>query len=117
MLAPLLQGCSNHKECRVIWLGLRKDKIEFSISFQRCDEELRERLQASSVGDLRSGLEDKATSAYHSVSSTLSGLFCRHPHKTKAGICPLHLPEHTAITDSATVPLKITALDIYGQYG
>ena len=50
-------------------------KIEFSISFQRCDEDLRERLQASSVSDLLSGLKDKATSAYNSASSTLSGLF------------------------------------------
>ena len=50
-------------------------KIEFSISFQRCDEDLRERLQASSVGDLLSGLKDKSTSAYNSASSTLSGLF------------------------------------------
>lgn len=49
-------------------------KIEFSISFQRCDEDLRERLQASSVGDLLSGLKDKATTAYNSASSTLSGL-------------------------------------------
>ncbi|MEN3258527.1 phage tail protein [Sodalis endosymbiont of Spalangia cameroni] len=46
-------------------------KIEFAISFQRCDEDLRERLQASAVGDLLSGLKDKAASA----SQALSGLF------------------------------------------
>ncbi|EFA9397337.1 tail fiber protein [Escherichia coli] len=32
-------------------------KIEFTISFQRCDEDLRERLQSASVGDLLSNLK------------------------------------------------------------
>lgn len=50
-------------------------KIEFTIDFQRCDEDLRERLQSSSVGDLLTGLKDKATSAYKSASGALSGLF------------------------------------------
>lgn len=49
-------------------------KIEFSISFQRCDEDLRERLQSSSVGDLLTGLKDGANMAYNSINSTLSGL-------------------------------------------
>lgn len=49
-------------------------KIEFSISFQRCDEDLRERLQSSSVGDLLTGLKDGANTAYNSINNTLSGL-------------------------------------------
>lgn len=49
-------------------------KIEFSISFQRCDEDLRERLQSSSVGDLLTGLKDGANTAYSSINSTLTGL-------------------------------------------
>ncbi|HCW0178823.1 TPA: phage tail protein [Citrobacter freundii] len=49
-------------------------KIEFSISFQRCDEDLRERLQSSSVGDLSTGLKDGANTAYNSINSTLTGL-------------------------------------------
>lgn len=49
-------------------------KIEFSISFQRCDEDLRERLQSSSVGDLLTGLKDRANTAYNSINSTLSGM-------------------------------------------
>jgi len=52
-----------------------KVKIEFSISSQRCDKNLRQRLQASSVSDLLSDLKDKTTSAYNSASSSLSGLF------------------------------------------
>ncbi|EAA4438585.1 phage tail protein [Salmonella enterica] len=49
-------------------------KIEFSISFQRCDEDLRERLQSSSVGDLLTGLKDSANAAFNSINSKLSGL-------------------------------------------
>ena len=49
-------------------------KIEFSISFQRCDEDLRERLQSSSVGDLLTCLKDGANTAYNSINSTLPGL-------------------------------------------
>lgn len=49
-------------------------KIEFSISFQRCDEDLRERLQSSSVGDLLTGLKDGANAAFNSINSKLSGL-------------------------------------------
>ncbi|EAB4399932.1 phage tail protein [Salmonella enterica subsp. enterica serovar Senftenberg] len=49
-------------------------KIEFSISFQRCDEDLRERLQSSSVSDLLNGLNDKASAAYDSVNGAISGL-------------------------------------------
>ena len=49
-------------------------KIEFSISFQRCDEDLRERLQSSSVGDLLTGLKDGANTAYSSINSTLTGM-------------------------------------------
>ncbi|EBB2208236.1 oxidoreductase, partial [Salmonella enterica] len=49
-------------------------KIEFSISFQRCDEDMRERLQSSSVSDLLNGLKDKASAAYDSVNGAISGL-------------------------------------------
>ncbi|HEA0862668.1 TPA: phage tail protein [Salmonella enterica] len=49
-------------------------KIEFSISFQRCDEDMRERLQSSSVSDLLNGLKDKASAAYDSVNGAVSGL-------------------------------------------
>ncbi|EAM2258413.1 phage tail protein [Salmonella enterica] len=49
-------------------------KIEFSISFQRCDEDMRERLQSSSVSDLLNGLKDKASAAYGSVNNAISGL-------------------------------------------
>lgn len=49
-------------------------KIEFSISFQRCDEDLRERLQSSSVSDLLTGLKDGVNTAYNSINSTLPGL-------------------------------------------
>lgn len=49
-------------------------KIEFSISFQRCDEDVREQLQSSSVSDLLANLENAATSAYSSVSSAITGL-------------------------------------------
>jgi len=49
-------------------------KIEFSISFQRCDEDLRERLQSSSVGDLLSGLKNEANMTYDSVNKSLVGM-------------------------------------------
>lgn len=49
-------------------------KIEFSIGFQRCDEDLRERLQSSSVSDLLTGLKDGVNTAYNSINSTLPGL-------------------------------------------
>ncbi|EEA8677251.1 phage tail protein [Salmonella enterica subsp. enterica] len=49
-------------------------KIEFSICFQRCDEDMRERLQSSSVSDLLNGLKDKASAAYDSVNGAISGL-------------------------------------------
>ncbi len=49
-------------------------KIEFSLSFQRCDEDLREQLQSTSVSDLLSNLQNAATSAYTRVSSAVSGL-------------------------------------------
>ncbi|EKY9595130.1 oxidoreductase, partial [Salmonella enterica] len=42
-------------------------------SFQRCDEDLRERLQSSSVSDLLNGLKDKASTAYDAVNGVISG--------------------------------------------
>ena len=50
-------------------------KIEFTITFQREDEDLRESLQASSVGDLLGNLQSTASSAYNSVSTAASSLF------------------------------------------
>ena len=49
-------------------------KIEFTVSFQRCNEDLRERLPSGSVGDLMAGLKNSASSALSSASSALSGL-------------------------------------------
>ncbi|MFT8211162.1 MAG: phage tail tape measure protein [Symbiopectobacterium sp.] len=46
-------------------------KIEFSLSFQRCDEDLRERLQSSSFSDLM----ENARSSANSAINTLKGLF------------------------------------------
>ncbi|EMB9094491.1 MULTISPECIES: phage tail protein [Escherichia] len=34
-------------------------KIEFSISFQRCDEDMRERFQSASAGELLNSIKDK----------------------------------------------------------
>ena len=50
-------------------------KIEFSISFQRCDEDLRERLQSSSFSDMLSGFKDKVASSLNSAVSSVKGLF------------------------------------------
>ncbi|HDV8622221.1 TPA: phage tail protein, partial [Escherichia coli] len=38
-------------------------KIEFSISFQRCDEDMRERFQSASAGELLNTLKDKMATA------------------------------------------------------
>ncbi|EFH8084040.1 TPA: phage tail protein [Escherichia coli] len=38
-------------------------KIEFSISFQRCDEDMREKLQSASAGELLNTLKDKMAEA------------------------------------------------------
>lgn len=38
-------------------------KIEFSVSLQRCDEDLREKLQSASAGELLSLVKDRAASA------------------------------------------------------
>lgn len=53
--------------------GIAK-KIEFSLSFQRCDEDLREQLQSTSVSDLLGNLQNAATSTYTRVSSAVSSL-------------------------------------------
>lgn len=51
----------------------RARKIEFAVSFERVNEDLRERLQSSSVGDLMSGLKNSASSAFDTASSAISG--------------------------------------------
>lgn len=50
-------------------------KIEFSLSLQRCDEDLRERLQSSSFSDMLSGLKDKVTSTMNSAVDSVKSLF------------------------------------------
>ncbi|EEQ7663646.1 phage tail protein [Escherichia coli] len=52
----------------------RAKKIAFSVSFRRCDEDLRERLQASSVGDLLNNLKDAASAVGERVASMASGV-------------------------------------------
>lgn len=50
-------------------------KIEFTITFQRQDEDLRESLQSSSVSDLLGNLQNTANSAMSSISAAASSLF------------------------------------------
>ncbi|EOZ6515464.1 phage tail protein, partial [Escherichia coli] len=50
-------------------------KIEFSLALERCDEDLRERLQSSSFSDMLSGFKDKVTSSLNSAASSVKGLF------------------------------------------
>ena len=50
-------------------------KIEFSLTLERCDEDLRERLQSSSFSDMLSGFKDKVTSSLNSAASSVKGLF------------------------------------------
>lgn len=42
-------------------------KIEFSISFQRCDEDMREKLQSASAGELLNSMKSRAASVLNSV--------------------------------------------------
>ncbi|EPO2671087.1 phage tail protein, partial [Escherichia coli] len=49
-------------------------KIEFSLTLERCDEDLRERLQSSSLSDMLSGFKDKVTSSLNSAASSVKGL-------------------------------------------
>ncbi|WP_424679592.1 phage tail protein [Escherichia coli] len=50
-------------------------KIEYSLTLERCDEDLRERLQSSSFSDMLSGFKDKVTSSLNSAASSVKGLF------------------------------------------
>ncbi|WP_438442332.1 phage tail protein [Kluyvera georgiana] len=50
-------------------------KIEFTISFQRQDEDQRESLQSSSVSDLLGNLQNTANSALNNISTAASSLF------------------------------------------
>ncbi|MGC9915821.1 hypothetical protein, partial [Escherichia coli] len=49
--------------------------IEFSLTLERCDEDLRERLQSSSFSDMLSGFKDKVASSLNSAVSSVKGLF------------------------------------------
>lgn len=42
-------------------------KIEFSISFQRCDEDMREKLQSASAGELLNSMKSRGASVLNSV--------------------------------------------------
>ena len=46
-------------------------KIEFTLSLQRVDEDIRERLQSSSVSDLMATLNDDANSGLNSIKTTI----------------------------------------------
>lgn len=50
-------------------------KIEFTLELQRCDEDVRERLQASSVGDLLPDLKNKANAMYSDVRKSIHSIF------------------------------------------
>ncbi|WP_392430784.1 phage tail protein [Edwardsiella piscicida] len=50
-------------------------KIEFTLELQRCDEDVRERLQASSVGELLPDLKNKADAMYADVSKSIQDIF------------------------------------------
>ncbi|WP_038904548.1 phage tail protein [Dickeya zeae] len=47
-------------------------KIEFSLSFQRCDEDLREKLQSSSFSDLMDNARSSANKAMNTVSTAMT---------------------------------------------
>jgi hypothetical protein len=49
-------------------------KIEFTLSLERADEDIREKLQNSSVTDLLGELQEKATGAINNIGGSLSGL-------------------------------------------
>ncbi|MBB0585172.1 hypothetical protein G7M36_25190 [Escherichia coli] len=51
------------------------NSAEFSLTLERCDEDLRERLQSSSFSDMLSGFKDKVTSSLNSAASSVKGLF------------------------------------------
>lgn len=50
-------------------------KIEFSLTLERCDEDLRERLQSSSFSDMLSGFKDKVVSSLNTAGGQIIGLF------------------------------------------
>ena len=50
-------------------------KIEFSLTLQRCDEDMRERLQSSSFSDMLSRFKSGSSSAMNGVSGAIKGLF------------------------------------------
>ncbi|MFW8235632.1 phage tail protein, partial [Klebsiella pneumoniae] len=49
-------------------------KIEFTLSLQRVDEDIRERLQSSSVSDLKATLKEGAETALNTAQETLGSL-------------------------------------------
>ncbi len=50
-------------------------KIEFSLTLERCDEDLRERLQSSSFSDMVSELKGKVTASLNNTTSSVKALF------------------------------------------
>ncbi|WP_202383584.1 hypothetical protein, partial [Escherichia coli] len=50
-------------------------KIEFSLTLERCDEDLRECLQSSSFSDMLSGFKGKVTASINNAASSVKGLF------------------------------------------
>lgn len=50
-------------------------KIDFILELLRCDEDVRERLQASSVGDLLPDLKNKADAMYSDFSKSIQNIF------------------------------------------
>jgi len=49
----------------------KSKKIEFTLTLQRVDEDIRERLQSSSVSDLMATLKDDANSGLNSIKKRL----------------------------------------------
>ncbi|MFV2379337.1 hypothetical protein, partial [Escherichia coli] len=47
----------------------------FSLTLERCDEDLRERLQSSSFSDMLSGFKDKVVSSLNTAGGQIIGLF------------------------------------------
>lgn len=68
-------------------------KIEFSLTLERCDEDLRERLQSSSFSDMLSGFKDKVTSSLNSAASSVKGLFRFNTKTANGQISGFHFPE------------------------
>lgn len=53
---------------------VRRKKIEFTLSLQRVDEDIREGLQSASVSDLMATLKEGVETALNTAQETLGGL-------------------------------------------